>query len=499
MAEKGRRRLADFIRAAWPLVEPGRPLVWGWHIDAIAEHLEAVTAGQINNLLITIPPGCTKSRTVGVFWPAWTWLPGRWPECRWLFFANADELALRESMACRRLIESDWYRKHYPDAVKITGDQNAKEWYENERAGHRQSMSIHASATGKKGDVICVDDANDAEKVQSEAHRGSINRRWDNAIYDRVIDFKTGRRVIIGQRTHQQDLIGHARASGEWVELCIPEEFEAPRRFTTPIGWTDPRTTTGQFLRPEQFGPDQKAAAVKRLGSIGYRAKHQQDPQSLEGYLFKKEWLVRRWRRCEHSPDFVVLEDDRGAYRFKITGIPRWATADGAASAKRTADPTAVGVWVNSPRGDLLWVDCFRRWLEIPDQPKLLEEVYEKHQFKSIGIEAVASNRGLFQFAQRLKLNALEMNPKGLDKLAHAQGGLILAEGGGLWLPADGAVPGFPLDAVVSELLQFTGTDADEHDDLVDLLSYACDMRPRVGHGVGSSAPGMWKPTGRTK
>src|SRR5947208_16586696 len=78
-AEKGRRRLSDFVRAAWPVVEPGRPLVWGWHLDAVCEHLEAVTAGHLRNLLITIPPGCTKSRTVGVFWPAWTWLRWRRP------------------------------------------------------------------------------------------------------------------------------------------------------------------------------------------------------------------------------------------------------------------------------------------------------------------------------------------------------------------------------------------------------------------------------------
>lgn len=492
-AEKGRRSLYSFLQAAWHVVEPGRPLVRGWHLDAICKHLEAVTAGQITNLIITIPPGCTKSRTVGVFWPAWTWL--RWPEARWLFFSNADDLATRESMACRRLLESEWYRTHYSDAVRITTDQNTKTWYENDRAGHRQSMSILASVTGKKGDLICVDDANDAEKVQSEAIRGQINRRWDNAIYDRVIDFKAGRRVIIGQRTHLHDLIGHVKATGEFEELCIPEEFEPPRRTFTAIRWTDPRTEAGQLLRPDQFGPEQKAAAVKRLGSIGYRAKHQQDPQSLEGYLFKAEWLKRRWRRSDDSPDIVILEDDRGAYRFNLTKTPRFATADGAASSKRTADPTVISVWANSPRGDLLWLDCVRRWVEIPDQPRLLDEVYRRHKFKSIGIEAVAANRALLQFAQRQHLAALAMDPKGLDKLAHAQGGLILAEGGGLWLPDPASAPAFPLDDVLSELLQFTGTPEDEHDDCVDSLSYAVDLRPRIGTG-GGGRPGVHMPAG---
>src|SRR5262249_56677335 len=132
-----------------------------------------------------------------------------------------------------------------------------------------------------------------------------------------------------------------------------------------------------------------------------------------------------------------------------------------------SADYTVVSVWASTPRGDLLWLDCVRRRVEIPDQPRLLQEVYERHRFKSIGIEAVAANRALFQFAQRLHLAALAMDPKGLDKLSHAQGGLILAEGGGLWLPDATAVPGLPLDAVLAELLQFTGGLPDPHAALV--------------------------------
>lgn len=492
LAVLGRRHLADFLRAAWPVVEPGRPLVWGRHLDAMCEHLEAVTAGQIRNLIITIPPGCTKSRLVGVFWPAWTWL--RWPESRWLFFSNSDELATRESLACRRLLESEWFRTHYPDAVKITSDQNAKQWYENDRAGHRQALSIGASVTGKKGDLLCVDDANDAEKVQSAAYRVAINNRWDNAIYDRVIDFKTGRRVLIGQRTHKDDLLGHVKATGEFEELCIPEEFESRRKTVTSIGWTDWRETEGEFLRPGQFGPEQKTAAVSRLGSMGYRAKHQQDPQSAEGILFKTEWLQKRWRRDPDSPGWVILTDTRGDYRFRLTGAPRHATADGASSAKTTADDTAISTWVVTPRGDSLWIGCRLAKLDIPDQPKLLMSEWNRHRWASIGIEAIAANRSLFQMAERLGLPAAPMT-KNVDKLAHAQGALIEAENGRLWLPGPGEEPDFPLDTVLTQLKQFSGTAADKNDDIVDTLSYWVQRKPGLTP-VLNAAPTAYVPQG---
>src|SRR6266496_3668228 len=69
-AELAMRKLAEFVRQAWLIVEPLTPLVWGWHIDCIIEHLEAVTYGQIRNLLINVPPRHMKSLLVSVFWPA---------------------------------------------------------------------------------------------------------------------------------------------------------------------------------------------------------------------------------------------------------------------------------------------------------------------------------------------------------------------------------------------------------------------------------------------
>lgn len=474
LAEKGRRRLADFIRAAWPVVEPGRPLRWGMYLDAMCEHLEAVTTGQLTNLLITIPPGCTKSRTVGVFWPAWAWL--RWPECRWLFFSNADDLATRESMACRRLIESEWYRSHYPDAVKITTDQNTKTWYENDRAGHRQSMSILASVTGKKGDIICVDDANDAEKVQSEAVRTQINGRWDNAVYDRVIDFKAGRRVVIGQRTHPSDLIGHIKETGpEFVELCLPEEFDAARRCRTPIGWTDPRTTTGEFLRPDQFGPDQKAAAVRRLGSVGYETKHNQNATDPGGNRFKKEWFGHRYTM---RGDFLVLKrpDESAAKEYYLWTLPRFITVDPAASAKTSADFTVALCWAQTRDGQLVLLDGIRFQAEIPDVIPRVVGLYEKWRRPgAVLIETVASNAGVFQLCKKIDgFPARSVNPLGQDKLVRATPAVILAESGRIWLPPPGMRPGMPLEDIEGEWYRFTGDDRqDAHDDAVDCLSYA--------------------------
>src|ERR1700733_15640721 len=102
--ELATRGFREFVRQAWLIVEPSTPFVPGWHIDAIVEHLEAVTLGQIRNLLINVPPRHMKSLLVSVLWPAWEWI--RWPERRWLYSSYASSLSIQHSVACRRLIES---------------------------------------------------------------------------------------------------------------------------------------------------------------------------------------------------------------------------------------------------------------------------------------------------------------------------------------------------------------------------------------------------------
>ena len=73
--ELSRRSLADFAKLAWHVLEPSTPLRWGWALDAICQHLEAVTKGEIKRLLMNVPPGTMKSLLTGVIFPAWEWGP----------------------------------------------------------------------------------------------------------------------------------------------------------------------------------------------------------------------------------------------------------------------------------------------------------------------------------------------------------------------------------------------------------------------------------------
>jgi hypothetical protein len=487
--------LAEFFKTVWHIVVPSVPLEWGWHLDAMCEHLEAVTKGQIKNLIITVPPGCAKSNLVSVVWPAWVWATD--PQVRWLFASNESDLATRDSLACRYVLTSDWYKEYFPD-VQLVGDQNVKTWYQTSARGHRQAVGVAAKVTGKKGDILVVDDPNDATKVEGEADRKAVIGWWKDAFFDRVNDFKTGRRVVIGQRTHRNDLIGWIKETGGFEELMIPEEYEPARKYVTSLGWSDPRTKEGELLRPNRFPEEQVVDAKTRLGTIGYRAKHQQDPQSKEGYRFKRKWF----RYYSYDGDFLLL-DDQGRNPKPERFLPhrqlRFGTADGAASSKTSADYTAISGWLVSPHQDLVWMGCRREQIEIPDQPDVLAEEYKKHGMDWVGIEAVMSNVALYQHAKRMKMVVRKLDPEGKDKLARATPAIVFVENGQLWLPEPELAKriGFPLDAVISELTAFTGDDkADDHDDIVDNLAYAVKEKNKMPVGGTGNPVSSWSPKG---
>src|SRR4030088_3485392 len=94
--------LVGFVREAWHVLEPNSVYWHGWHIDAICAHLEAITAGHPNRLLINVPPGMMKSLLVSVFWPAWEWGPQGLASLRYLASSYSENYVKRRQPAHAR-------------------------------------------------------------------------------------------------------------------------------------------------------------------------------------------------------------------------------------------------------------------------------------------------------------------------------------------------------------------------------------------------------------
>jgi predicted phage terminase large subunit-like protein len=282
--EACKRSLVTFTRRAWPVLEPGQPYVHGWHMDAIAEHLEAISAGQIKRLLINIPPGTMKSMSCAVFWPAWEWGPKGRPSMRFIGASHEENLAIRDNVKMRRLVQSPWFQRLWP--TKMAGDQNAKTYFENQATGWRQACPV-GSMTGRRGDRVLWDDPHSAEDAHSEAALGEANRIFRETLPTRLNNPEESAIIIVMQRLSTKDVSGLILAEDlGYDHLCLPMEYEGPRKATS-IGFVDPRKVEGQLLFPARFSREVVDRDKKVMGAYAVAGQFQQRPAPKLGGEFE--------------------------------------------------------------------------------------------------------------------------------------------------------------------------------------------------------------------
>ena len=330
------RTLRGFAQQAWHVLEPTTPLKWGWSLDCLCDHLEAVSApdSDLIRLLMNVPPGTMKSLLTGVIWPAFVWGPLDRQEHRFLGTSHKQDLATRDNMKCRRLITSEWFQRRWD--VDMLADQNMKTKFENARTGFREAMAF-GSMTGSRGDTVILDDPLSADDANSEANLKSAETTFLEALPTRVNNDKSSI-VVIMQRLHEQDTSGIITSKDlPYTHVVLPMEFEPERRcysvvrpsnqrvlappvmarfdrevqhwyldgeempeeredkiLASPLQLVysqDPRQEDGELLFPERFPETQVRELKKTLGSYASAGQLQQRPTPRGGGIFRREWF----------------------------------------------------------------------------------------------------------------------------------------------------------------------------------------------------------------
>src|SRR5438128_10960584 len=278
--ERARRHLKTGARRACTFLEPRLNFGEDTPIDAIPSHLQAVPEGQIAHLIINVPPGHAKSLLTAVFWPAWVWI--NHPQSRWLFSSYREPLATRDSLKCRRLIESEWYQRRWGNRFQLRSDQNQKHRFENDRTGYRIVVPMSAG-TGERGDYVVVDDPHSVDQPASDTERTAAVEWWNGSMSTRLNHPSQGHKIVIQQRLHEADLTGDLLSRGGYEHLCLPAEFEFATRCYTSIGWTDPRSAEGELLWPQRINQAALDTFKTTLGSYRYAGQFQQRPDPADG------------------------------------------------------------------------------------------------------------------------------------------------------------------------------------------------------------------------
>lgn len=398
------KSFVEFIKRGWTVLEPGQPYKHGWHIDAIGDHLQAVTSGELTRLLVNVPPGTMKSMACGVFFPAWEWGPQKLPHMRFMGTSYKDSLAIRDNVKTRRLILSRWYQERWGDGFAMIGDQNTKTKFENDKTGFREAMAFN-SMTGSRGDRVLLDDPLSVQMAKSDVQREEANETFREALPTRLNNPDSSAIIVIMQRLHESDVSGTIIASNFGYEhLMLPMEFEPERCCYTVVkpsydedaepilarydgakqAWyeegkpvpegrqefvatvkpqrvyrQDQRIDDSELLFEDRFPRTVVDRDKTIMGSYASAGQFQQRPAPREGGMFKREWF-----------DGKII----GAAPAGTVWVRHW---DLAATALETADRTAGVKMGRTPDGRYVIAHVIKTQSEGNEVRKLIKTIAE--------------------------------------------------------------------------------------------------------------------------
>lgn len=476
--------LTEFIKRSWAIVEPSAPYYHNWHVDFIAAHLEAMARGEevdgepYNRLLINVPPGMMKSLLVNVFFPAWIWGPQDQASIRFLAASHSQELAIRDGLRLRRLIESDWYQTRWPH-VKLTKDQANKLKFENTATGFRQAVAA-GSITGVRADYVLIDDPNSVESASSDQMRASTNEWFTEAVPTRLNDPKKSKIIVIMQRLHEEDVSGVIldRNLG-YDHIMLPMEFDPSRLMPTKLGLVDPRTEPGELLFPDRFPFDVVERDKRIMGPYATAGQFDQAPTPRGGGVIKQEWW-QVWEEANFPPfDYIVAALDT-AYTEKQENDPSamtvWGVWSGGLTAQQAPTKALIGGRMETldraytqdhPRVMLVYAWAER--LEFHDLIQKVRETMVAYKVDRLLVENKAAGHSVVQELRRMfgynDMVVQSVEPKGIDKLSRIYAVQHLFAEGLIFAPDRGWA-----DMVINQLAQFP---KGKHDDLADTCAYA--------------------------
>lgn len=442
LRELRRHSLSAFVEASF-LNLGGGNFAPNWHIDTISWHLEQVERGAIKRLIIALPPRHLKSFTASVAFPAW--VLGRNPRRKVIAVSYSQDLAKNLSGEFRRIIELPMYRQLFPEA-RLSHRKNTETEQAMSAGGFRYATSVGGTLTGRGGDIIIIDDPIKADASMSDAERTSVNDWFRNSVISRLDNKKDGAIVIVMQRLHEDDLVGHLteRDDHGWTILKIPAIATADTSY--PTGNGEQGSTylrrSGAVIQPSREDRAHLDNLRHDIGELRFAAQYQQEPMPLAGNLIRREW-IRSYAERPQEFDLVVQS---------------WDTAS---NGEEQNDFSVCTTWGVLDKKYYL-IDLCRKKLDYPDLRKEAIRLARKHRPGIILIERAGVG---FSLIKDLPLQYAEAyypksTPRG-DKPSRVAGVSSMIEQGRMLIPQDALWR----DAFLKELLSFPSS---KHDDQVD-------------------------------
>jgi len=454
-----RHDFATFAMRCFHDLNPQTRLAMNWHLRVIAAKLTAVREGKIRRLIINLPPRHLKSLLASIAFPAWCL--GHDPSAQFLSVSYAQDLADKLARDCRAIMMSPWYRQIFP--TRLAPHRHAVQEFITTRHGYRLATSTGGVLTGRGADIIVIDDPLKPEEALSEAQRKAANEWYDHTLYSRLNDKRHGAIVIIMQRLHEDDLVGHVLGQEPWEVVSFPAIAEADEvhEIATIGGPQHFTRRPGEALHPAREPLATLAHIRRTIGEYNFAGQYQQSPAPLGGGLVKEAWF-KRYGEHERPECFERI-------------VQSWDTANKATELSDFSVCTTWGV-----RGKNLYLlGLLRQRLEYPALKRAVREQQNLFDATEVLIEDKASGTQLIQELIADGCHGVTRYQPTTDKTMRLHAQTAIIENGFVYIPE--AAPW--LAEYLHEMTVFPNG---KHDDQVDSTAQFLDWfkRPMSNQGI---------------
>ena len=453
-----RQDFPTFIHRSFAELHPTTPFDHNWHLDLLADRLEAVRQGKIRRLIVNIPPRSLKSICVSVAFVAW--LLGKDASRQAICASYGQDLADKHARDTRQIMTSSWYRNVFQ--TRLAGDRVATSDFHTTMQGGRMATSVGGVLTGRGGDLIIVDDPTKPDEALSESQREAANEWFTHTLYSRLNDKRTDAIVIVMQRLHQDDLVGHVLAQEPWEVLSLPAiaAEEEVWSYSTLTGPQRRVRRAGEALIPQREPLDVLQKIRATIGEYTFSAQYLQAPVPFGGALVKESWLH-------------YVEPAAWPKQFS-TRIQSWDTAN---KATELSDYSVSTTWGIQDKNIYL-LDVYRRRLDYPDLKRAVQDLAQRFLPNAILIEDKASGTQLIQDLIREGCHQVKGIKTEGDKVMRMNAQTAVIENGFVHLPSSAPW----LQDYVKELTGFPQT---KFDDQVDSTAQALAWIAEAGREPG--------------
>ncbi|WP_231289955.1 hypothetical protein [Rickettsia australis] len=231
-------------------------------------------SGDINRLIINIPPRSLKSICVSVAWSAY--LFGVKPTKRIMTATYSQILSIKYSLDCRFILNSDWYKELFPNTI-LSKTHNHKSKFLTKANGFRFATSVGGLATGEGGNILIIDDPHNPTQIHSYKIRKKIIDWFEQTFVNRLNNCNKGAIVLIIQLLHTDDLSGYLlSSSNSWHYLKIPAI--SIQDYSFKLMNKEYQYLSGEILDSYKEPPDYLAKLEQEIGIYNYNAQYLQEP-----------------------------------------------------------------------------------------------------------------------------------------------------------------------------------------------------------------------------